>query len=79
MICTNKKCQKDFNVEAQKVFYYKKNKTIKCPFCEAKYFLMNWASDLKRLENGQLVKGSPRVRMSKKQRLKLRREKALSK
>jgi hypothetical protein len=70
-----KKCQEEIvNIE---YFYTKKHKIVKCPKCKYKNKELRYRenSNYIKLGNGQIMRKSPKIRMSKKQRLKLRQEK----
>jgi len=70
MVC--QKCKKDFNPDEQVKIYNKKGVFLKCPNCKLKYTKISYTQDLKALPSGQLVRKSPKIKMSKKERLKAR-------
>jgi DNA-directed RNA polymerase subunit RPC12/RpoP len=65
--CT--KCNKSFEISNEA-------KTIKCPACRTKFYSTLDSSDLIRVKD-QLIRRNPKVHMSKKLRLKERREKIM--
>jgi|WetSurMetagenome_2_1015567.scaffolds.fasta_scaffold191299_3 hypothetical protein len=64
LICSKKEC-------GQNIEYSENAKTVICPKCKTVYRMMSDSSDLLRVKN-QLVRKYPKVKMSKRQRLKER-------
>lgn len=74
MIC--KKCKKEFDESKQVMILVKKIlQGFKCPHCNRKYFKVpKQDRDLIKLQNGQLVRKDKKIKMSKKERLGIRKE-----
>lgn len=69
--CT--KCKKYFEPEKQSIKIKVFRKIIQCPYCNKKYEILTFSNQYIRLKNGQLINRFKKVKMSKKERLKLRR------
>jgi hypothetical protein len=77
MICVNKKCKKYFDEKVRPIKIKRNQKIIECPFCGLKYNYIKYCQDFQRISQGngkyQLVRKQKKVRMSKKERLKIRK------
>ena len=67
-----KKCHKIFTIDKQPIERKGIRKRIKCPFCNKRYDLLTFSNQYIKLENGQLINRFNKIKMSKKQRRKLK-------
>ena len=72
------KCKKEFDISTQPIKRQGLRKRIKCPYCGQNYDILTFIHDKKyaKLRSGQIINRERQgKRMSKKERLKLRRNK----
>lgn len=76
MTITCNKCKSKFDFNDVKVNYSakKRAKYIECPSCGVKLYATVISNQYERKENGMIVRKKDKEKMSKKERLKKRRE-----
>lgn len=73
--CVNLKCKKFFKPNYEQQIVKNGKKIIRCPWCKTKYIKINISKDFIKMPSGQLINKKKKIKMSKKERLKLRKKK----